>query len=243
MHFLGEFSNAPHPIVCCMAGRTCSPVTLPGKSFSAFRAVFLFRNGYIWHGSILLHHITRSWPYCLAAGIIVTFLGLLLLLEPVVSLRLALYSLGALAVVVAAIFLAIAALLSRSGGLPFFLPLVIGVMMIGVALAAFFWPGVFGGILATIAGAVLIVGGLGTALSGLFSPSPASRKVLFVLSGTIILAVGLLVVLRSELVALVITRIVGAILLCLGLLLLAQALYTWLAERRATPEWTGITLR
>jgi len=185
----------------------------------------------------------RSWPYCLAAGIIITFLGLLLLLEPGVSLRLALYSLGALAVVVAAIFLAIAALLSRSGGLPFFLPLVIGVMMIGVALAAFFWPGVFGGILATIAGAVLIVGGLGTALSGLFSPSPASRKVVFVLSGTIILAVGLLVVLRSELIALIITRIVGAILLCLGLLLLAQALYTWLAERRATPEWTGITLR
>jgi len=185
----------------------------------------------------------RSWPYCLAAGIIITFLGLLLLLEPGVSLRLALYSLGALAVVVAAIFLAIAASLSRGGGLSFSLPLAIGVMMIVVALAAFFWPGVLGGILATIAGAVLIVGGLGTALSGLFSHSPASRKVFFVLSGTIILAIGLLVMLRSELIALVITRIVGAILLCLGLLFLVQALYVWWVERRATPEWTGITLR
>jgi uncharacterized membrane protein HdeD (DUF308 family) len=176
-------------------------------------------------------------------GIIITFLGLILLLEPGVSLRLALYSLGVLAVVVAAIFLAIAASLSRGGGLPFFLPLAIGVMMIGVALAAFFWPGVLGGILAPIEGAVLIVGGLGTALSGLFSSSPASRKVFFVLSGAIILAIGLLVVMRSELIALIITRIVGAIFLCLGLLLLAQAIYVWWVERRATPESTGISLR
>ncbi len=184
----------------------------------------------------------QSWVFSLAGGFILLFLGLLLFIEPGVSLRLALYSLGALALVIAVIFLVVAATLSRGGGWPFLLPLGIGILMLLVAFAAFAWPGLLGGILATIAGAVFVVGGLGIAISGFFSLEPPGRRALLVLAGAGLLATGLLVIFRSEMTAILITRVVGVFLICPGTFLLARALHAWWRERHTLPT-DGLIVR
>jgi uncharacterized membrane protein HdeD (DUF308 family) len=179
----------------------------------------------------------------LAGGILAVFVGLLLFLEPALSLRLMLYSLGALAVIVAVISLAAAAFLSRGGGLPFGVALVLGILMLGVAFIAFSNPDLLGGILATLAGAILIVGGLGIAVSGVFSLHPVTRKLAQVAGGGALLAIGLLLVFRSGLAATLLARVIGIFILALGCVLLALAVLGWLKDRRSLPDWTDVSVR
>ncbi|MDH7510779.1 MAG: DUF308 domain-containing protein [Methanolinea sp.] len=185
----------------------------------------------------------RSWPSFLAGGILAVFLGLLLFLEPALSLRLILYSLGALAVIVALISLAAAVFLSRGGGWPFGVTLVFGLLMLGVAFVAFSKPDLLGGILATLAGAVLIVGGLAIAVSGAFSLSPPARRLAQVAGGGALLATGLLLVFRSGIAATLIARAIGILVLIFGGILLALAVLGWLKDRRSPPAWTDVCVR
>lgn len=185
----------------------------------------------------------RSWPSFLAGGILAVFLGLLLLLEPALSLRLMLYSLGALAVIVAVISLAAAVFLSRGGGWPFGVTLVLGILMLGVVFIAFSKPNLLGGILATLAGAVLIVGGLGIAVSGAFSLHSSARKLAQVAGGGVLLATGLLLVFRSDMAATLIARAIGILVLVLGGILLALAVLGWLKGRRSPADRTDVTSR
>ncbi|MCQ8894189.1 MAG: DUF308 domain-containing protein [Methanolinea sp.] len=185
----------------------------------------------------------RSWPSLFAVGILAVFLGLLLFLEPALSLRLVLYSIGALAVIVAVISLAAAAFLSRGGGWPFGVTLVFGILMLFVAFIAFSNPDLLGGILATLAGAILIVGGLGVAITGAFSLHPPARKFAQVTGGGGLLAIGLLLVFRSGLAVTLIVRVIGIFILALGGVLLAVAVLGWLKDRRSPPDWVDVTVR
>ncbi len=185
----------------------------------------------------------RSWPSFLAGGIPAVFLGLLLFLEPALSLRLVLYSLGALAVIVGIIFLAAAVFLSRGGGWPFGVTLVFGLLMLGIAFIAFSNPGLLGGVLATLAGAVLVVWGLAIAVSGAFSLPSFARKLGQVAGGGVLLATGLLLVFRSGLAATLIARAIGIFVLVFGVILLALAVLGWLKDRRSPPDWTDVCVR
>jgi uncharacterized membrane protein HdeD (DUF308 family) len=185
----------------------------------------------------------RSWPSFLAGGILAVFLGLLLFLEPALSLRLMLYSLGALAVIVGIIFLAAAVFLSRGGGWPFGVTLVFGLLMLGIAFIAFSNPGLLGGVLATLAGAVLVVGGLAIAVSGAFSLQSFARKLAQVAGGGVLLATGLLLVFRSGLAATLIARAIGILVLVFGVILLALAVLGWLKDRPSPPDWTDVCVR
>lgn len=187
--------------------------------------------------------LPRSWQPFLVGGILAVFLGILLFLEPALSLRLMLYSLGALAVLVAVISLAAAAFLSRGGGWPFGVALVFGILMLVVAFVAFSNPGLLGGILATLAGALLIVGGLAIAVSGAFSFHSLAGKLAHVAGGGALLAIGLLLVFGSGLAATFIVRATGFLILALGGVLLVQAILGWLKERRSPPAWIDVSVR
>lgn len=187
--------------------------------------------------------ITGSWTRSLAGGMLLLFTGLLLVLEPALSLTLALYSLGVVSLIVALLCLAVAAFLSRGGGLPFFLPLSLGVTLLVTSIMAFVSPAVLGGVIATIAGALFVVGGLGLAVSGAFSAASVRRRAISILLGIFLFAVGLLMIFDPGTTFPIAVRTAGGVFVCLGVVLIVDAVTAWVRERRAGPGTVDTSVR
>ncbi|MDI9632811.1 MAG: hypothetical protein QFX32_01980 [Methanolinea sp.] len=187
--------------------------------------------------------VSGSWLRSLTAGMLLLLVGLLLVLEPALSLTLALYSLGIVSLLVALLCLAVAALLSRGGGLPFFFPLSLGLLLLAVSIVAFVSPGILGGVIATLAGAILVLVGLGLAATAAFSAASPGRRALSILLGISFLAAGILAILDPRSVSFVAARIAGVVTAGIGLLLVAGAISAWWRERHAGPGTTDLATR
>ncbi len=180
---------------------------------------------------------TRSWTSSLFAGVVALFLGALLFLEPALTIRLLLYSLGIIAVVVAVLLFAGAAFFSRGGGPVVPLLLVIGILVLALGVLAFLKPDLVGGFLAVIAAALLIVGGLGMAVTGAFQGPAFAGRALSVIGGVLLAILGFLFLFHTGFTATLVVRLVGIFLLGAGAVFLAGALLRWWRERGCGPEW------
>jgi len=180
---------------------------------------------------------TRSWKYPLAAGIFGILLGLFLFLEPALSLKIIFYSFGIIALVVALVILAGAVFFSRGSGPLSPVLLVIGILVLVIGVMAFLNPNLLGGVLAAIAAAVLIVGGLGMTFTGLFQAESILRKVPMVLGGLILVILGILFLFHSGFTAALIIRLLGFFFLVAGIVSVAGAVVLWWQERHCTPDY------
>jgi hypothetical protein len=185
---------------------------------------------------------TKSWKYPLAAGTLSILLGVLLFLEPALSLRLFLYSLGIIAVVIAAVILAGAAFFSRGSGPLAPLLLVIGILVLAMGVTAFINPGLLGGVMAVIAAAVLIVGGLGMACTGVFQGETLPRRLLMALGGIILAILGFMVLFHTAFTTVLIVRLFGLFFLVAGVVSVAGAVVLWWQGRSCQPGWIDAEL-
>ncbi len=180
---------------------------------------------------------TRSWQHPLATGIISVLLGILFVTEPALTLRIALYSLGILALAAGVLFITGAVFFSRGSGPLMPLLLAMGIFALVVALLAFLQPDLLGGVLAIIAAAVLIIGGLIMAATGLFQGVTAVRKALMVLGGFVLVILGLLFVFHAGMTATLILQMLGLFLLAAGMVLVAAAVVLYWQEQKHEPEY------
>ena len=180
---------------------------------------------------------TRSWTSSLFAGVVALFLGALLFLEPALTIRLLLYSLGIIAVGVAVLLFAGAAFFSRGGGPVVPLLLVIGILVLALGILAFLKPDLVGGFLAVIAAALLIVGGLGIAVTGVFQGPTFAGRVLSVIGGLLLAILGFLFLFHTGVTATLVVRLVGIFLFGAGAVFLAGAFLWWWRGRGCGPEW------
>jgi len=185
---------------------------------------------------------TRSWTSSLFAGAVAILLGVLLILEPALTIRLLLYSLGIVAVVVAILFFAGVAFFSRGGGPLVPLLLVIGVLVLALGVLAFLKPDLVGGFLAVIAAAFLIVGGLGVAFTGVFQRSGFAARALSLLGGALLTILGLLFLFHTGFTATVVVRLVGVFFLGAGVVFLVGSVLQWWRERRHGPLYIDAEL-
>jgi len=184
----------------------------------------------------------RSWAYLFAMGVLGVFFGALLFLEPALMIRLLVYSLGIVAVVVAVLFFAGAAFFSRGGGPLVPLLLVLGVLVLAIGVLAFLNPGLFGGFVAVIAAALLIVGGLGMAGTAVFQRASVAGRVLSAGGGILLAVLGLLFLFHAAFTASLVVRLVGIFLMAAGVVSLAGSLGRWWRERRAQPRYIDAEL-
>ncbi|OPX70877.1 MAG: hypothetical protein A4E37_00029 [Methanoregulaceae archaeon PtaB.Bin056] len=184
----------------------------------------------------------RSWAYLFAVGICAILIGAFLFLEPALTIRLLLYSLGIIAVVVAVLFLAGAAFFSRGGGPAFPVLLVIGILVLALGILAFLKPDLVGGFLAVIAAALLIVGGLGMAVTGLFQGTASAGRVLSVVGGSLLAILGFLFLFHATFTASFVVRLVGVFLMGSGVVSLAGSLIRWWRQRSDGPGWIDAEL-
>jgi len=178
---------------------------------------------------------SESWKPPLVAGIIFLVLGGLLFFFPEGSLRLFIFLFGVLAFI-AGIGLFIGAwILSRSGGMFFFVPLILGICAFLLAILSFTDPGLIGAFAAVLLGILLIIGGLGGAFSAITRPGSGTRRALSLIGGIVIALLGFLILVTPRLSSLAIVRIIGAVIMVAGIIALIGSVVMGLRERSCSP--------
>ena len=178
---------------------------------------------------------TESWRPSLVAGVILIVLGGILFLFPEGSLRIVAFLFGILAFI-AGIGLFIGAwLLSRSGGMLFVIPLFLGACAVLLSILSFTDPGLIGAFAAVLLGIILIIAGLSGTISAIFRPGPDTRRLVSPPGGIFLAAFGALILSPPRLSSLAIVRIIGAVLVCAGLIALAGSVVLSIRERSCAP--------
>lgn len=178
---------------------------------------------------------SESWKPPLVAGIIFLVLGGLLFFFPEGSLRLFVFLFGVLAFI-AGIGLFIGAwMLSRSGGMVFVVPLILGICAVLLGILSFTDPGLIGAFAAVLLGLLMIIGGLAGAFSAASRPGSGARRALGFIGGILIALLGFLILFWPRLSSIAIVRIIGAVFMAAGLVALAGSVVLALRERSCAP--------
>jgi uncharacterized membrane protein HdeD (DUF308 family) len=178
---------------------------------------------------------SESWKPPLVAGIIFLVLGGLLFFFPEGSLRLFIFLFGVLAFIAGIALFIGAWMLSRSGGMFFVVPLILGICAVFLGILSFTDPGLIGAFAAVLLGILLIIGGLGGAFSALTRPGSAIRLALGLIGGIISALLGFLILFYPRLSSLAIVRIIGAVIMAAGIIALIGAVVLALRERSCAP--------
>lgn len=183
-----------------------------------------------------------SWKHTLAGGIISIIVGLILYVEPALSLRILIYFFGIIALIIAVVLLAAAAFFSRGSGPLTPVLLIIGLFFLVAGALAFWKPEVIGGFLSVIASAVLIIVGLGMAATGLFQGESTVRKILTIAGGIALALLGILAIFHAGFTSILITRILGVLFIGGGLVSLAGAFMFRRREEKNDPGYIDATI-
>lgn len=176
-----------------------------------------------------------SWKPLLVTGIIFLFLGGILFVFPGESLRIAIFLAGVLAFM-AGIGLFIGAwILSRSGGMLFVVPLILGICAVLLGAVSFTDPGTIGAFAAVLLGILMVVAGLSGTISAVFHPGSGIRRLVSAAGGVVLAALGVLILLSPRLSGLVIVRIIGGVMIAVGVIALAGSVMLAIRERSCAP--------
>lgn len=184
----------------------------------------------------------QSWKYTLAAGIIGVIAGLILFLEPALSLRLLIYFFGIIVLIIALVLLAAAAFFSRGSGPLTPVLLIIGLFFLVVGVLAFWKPDLIAGFISVIAGIILIIAGLGMAWTGIVQNESVPRKILLAVGGIVLALLGILSFIQSGFTSHLIIRLLGIFVIVAGLISLAGAFFLWRQEKKRAPEYIDATI-
>ncbi len=178
---------------------------------------------------------SESWKPPLVAGIIFLVLGSLLFFFPEGSLRLFIFLFGVLAFI-AGIGLFIGAwILSRSGGMSFVVPLILGICAVLLGILSFTDPALIGAFAAVLLGLLMIIGGLAGAFSAISRPGSGSRRGLGLIGGILVALLGFLILFWPRLSSIAIVRIIGIVFMAAGIVALAGSAILALRERSCAP--------
>lgn len=185
---------------------------------------------------------TQSWKYTLAAGIIGVIAGLILFLEPALSLRLLIYFFGIIVLIIALVLLAAAAFFSRGSGPLTPVLLIIGLFFLVVGVLAFWKPDLIAGFVSVIAGIILIIAGLGMAWTGIVQKESVPRKILLAVGGIVLALLGISSFIQGGFPSHLIIRLLGVFVIVAGLVSLVGAFFLWRQEKKRVPEYIDATI-
>jgi uncharacterized membrane protein HdeD (DUF308 family) len=178
---------------------------------------------------------SESWKPPLVAGIIFLVLGGLLFFFPEGSLRLFIFLFGVLAFIAGIALFIGAWTLSRSGGMFFVVPLILGICAVLLGILSFTDPGLIGAFAAVLLGILMIIGGLSGAFSAITRPGFGSRRALGLIGGIVIALLGFLILFSPRLSSLAIVRIIGAVIMGAGIIALIGSVVLARRERSCAP--------
>jgi uncharacterized membrane protein HdeD (DUF308 family) len=177
-----------------------------------------------------------AWKPPLVLGIFSLMLGALLFLFPETSLHLIIFIFGILAVLIGIGLFIVAWAISQSGGMFFVVPLIFGICALLLGFVSFANPLLIGAFGAVVLAILLIICGLGGAISSIFHPGSGIRRVLTAIGGIILAVIGILILFTPILSGVVIVRILGAFLIGAGIVTLIGSVVQAFRERSCPPE-------
>jgi uncharacterized membrane protein HdeD (DUF308 family) len=177
-----------------------------------------------------------AWKPPLVLGIFSLMLGALLFLFPETSLHLIIFLFGILAVLIGIGLFIVAWAISQSGGMFFVVPLIFGICALLLGFVSFTNPLLIGAFGAVVLAILLIICGLGGAISSIFHPGSGIRRVLTAIGGIILAAIGILIFFTPILSGVVIVRNMGAFLIGAGIVTLIGSVVQAFRERSCPPE-------
>jgi uncharacterized membrane protein HdeD (DUF308 family) len=177
-----------------------------------------------------------SWRYHLTLGIIGMVVGTVFFLFPDLSLHLVVYLFAFIALLVAGILFAIALFISRGSGGFFLVPLSLGILALLIAVLSLLCPDCVAAFIAVLIGAACLLVGLGWVVTAGFQPAPGGRRLVTVIGGIILAALGVLIILHAQLTLPVIFQIIGAFLIAAGAVSAIGGLVLWRRERSPDPR-------
>jgi uncharacterized membrane protein HdeD (DUF308 family) len=167
-------------------------------------------------------------------GVLGVIIGILLVLFPEGSLRVAIYLFGALAIIAAIILFAIAYGISRGGGGLAAVPAVIGIAALIIGVVSFVNPGIIGTFAAVLFSLIAIVAGLGLFFSSAITFRPLALRILTAAGGIFLAAIGIAILFYTEATSELVVQLIGAFFIAAGVIALMGAL---LKQRPEKPGW------
>jgi uncharacterized membrane protein HdeD (DUF308 family) len=165
-----------------------------------------------------------SWKFPLVPGIVAIIIGALLFFFPGQALRLIVYLFGFIAIIIAIVLFTSAWVMARSGGGFFAVPLILGIVALIMGLVSFLDPGIIGTFFAVLFSLLAIIAGLGLFFSAVFSGQSVAIRLLAAVCGIILAAIGISILLYTEVTAQVIVQLIGLFFAGAGVIALIGAL-------------------
>ncbi|HIH27371.1 MAG TPA: hypothetical protein HA256_05235, partial [Methanoregulaceae archaeon] len=126
--------------------------------------------------------------------------------------------------------------ISRGSGGFFLVPLSLGILALLIAVLSLLCTGCVAAFIAVLIGAACLLLGLGWVVTAGLQPVPGGRRLVTVIGGIILAALGVLIMLHAQLTLPVIFQIIGAFLIAAGAVSAIGGLVLWRRERSPDPR-------
>jgi uncharacterized membrane protein HdeD (DUF308 family) len=118
----------------------------------------------------------------------------------------------------------------------FVVPLTLGICALLLGFVSFANPSLIGAFGAVVLAILLIICGLGGAISSIFHPGTGIRRVLTAIGGIILVVIGILILFTPILSGVLIVRIMGAFLIGAGIVTIIGSVVQAFREQSCPPE-------
>lgn len=175
--------------------------------------------------------VLGSWKLPLGLGVISILIGSLFLFFPASSLRLIIYLFGAIVFLIGIALFVGAFSLSRGGTWLAALPLILGICAVILGIVSFTNPSLIGAFLAVIVALVFLIVGLGMVFTAILQGGSPARRVLSIIGGLFLAALGILIFFHAEFTGIFIIQLLGIFLVGAGIVAVAGSFLLWWRER------------
>ncbi len=175
--------------------------------------------------------VLGSWKLPLGLGLASILIGSLFLFFPESSLRLIIYLFGAIVFLIGIALFVGAFSLSRGGTWFAAVPLILGICAIILGIVSFTNPSLIGAFLAVIVALVFLIGGLGMVFTAILQGGSPARRILSIIGGLFLAALGILIFFHAEFTGIFIIRLLGIFLVGAGIVALVGSFLLWRREQ------------
>ena len=173
-------------------------------------------------GSQLLHALARNWWLLLLRGLASILFGVLAIFWPGITLVTLILLYGAFALA-DGVFAIVAAMRGEGGPMPRWWLVVVGLLGIAVGLMSFVWPGITALALMALIGAWALIRGVFEIVGAVRLRKEIDNEWMLILSGTLSVLFGALVLIMPGAGALALVWLIGAYAIVAGLALVGLA--------------------
>jgi uncharacterized membrane protein HdeD (DUF308 family) len=175
-------------------------------------------------GFIQIGSTGNPWPLLAGLGLAALFIGGLLLLFPLQSLRLIFSLFGIVSLLTGFILLAQAAKMVQAGSMAFLVALIPAICALVLGAVVFTNPGLVEAFFAMILGFACLIAGLVAAGAGIFHEAPRLMRILSLASGFLLAGIGFMFLIDPQGAAGFALQVAGLLLAAGGVVLLAMGI-------------------